>query len=311
MKKIVALVLSLVMVLGLATTAFAAADKYDGYVANADNYAAGKLTAVATTTNGLDGVEITYKAAVKNSDGSGNLEYYEISGVPYVKTAAPTVESLAITADGKTDILFFLDKVASWNDVKYVAEAKAFADFGTKCGQLYQVNTLATYYEVTKTSAASPVKGDVYAAAAVGATAYNSVLVGDKIVKLVLAPVTEADTLGVDQILTHKWAVTGVQAVSTITVPTQVTCLNCGAVVTTLYKSSALVPAGEEFVSVPGDYGTAGWVFVEPAAAATTTPVVDGEKVESAETFDAGIAMYVGMSVMAAAGSAVVLKKKD
>ena len=35
------------------------------------------------------------------------------------------------------------------------------------------------------------------------------------------------------------------------------------------------------------------------------------DKVESAQTFDAGIAMYVGMSVMAAAGSAVVLKKKD
>ena len=43
--------------------------------------------------------------------------------------------------------------------------------------------------------------------------------------------------------------------------------------------------------------------------AAVVTP--DTDKVESAETFDAGIAMYVGMSVMAAAGSAVVLKKKD
>ena len=40
-----------------------------------------------------------------------------------------------------------------------------------------------------------------------------------------------------------------------------------------------------------------------------STPSTD--KVTSAETFDAGIAMYVGMSVMAAAGSAVVLKKKD
>ena len=36
-----------------------------------------------------------------------------------------------------------------------------------------------------------------------------------------------------------------------------------------------------------------------------------GGTVNSADTFDAGIAMYVGMSVMAAAGSAVVLKKKD
>ena len=36
------------------------------------------------------------------------------------------------------------------------------------------------------------------------------------------------------------------------------------------------------------------------------------DKVQSADTFDAGIAMYVGMSVMAAAGSAVVIgKKKD
>ena len=43
------------------------------------------------------------------------------------------------------------------------------------------------------------------------------------------------------------------------------------------------------------------------ASAGTSTD----KTVTSAETFDAGIAMYVGMSVMAAAGSAVVLKKKD
>ena len=37
----------------------------------------------------------------------------------------------------------------------------------------------------------------------------------------------------------------------------------------------------------------------------TTKPVV------SADTFDAGIGLYVAMSVMAAAGSAVVLKKRE
>ncbi|MBP3698978.1 MAG: hypothetical protein J6J01_05820 [Oscillospiraceae bacterium] len=42
------------------------------------------------------------------------------------------------------------------------------------------------------------------------------------------------------------------------------------------------------------------------ASAGTST-----DKVTSAETFDAGIAMYVGMSVMAAAGSVVVLKKRE
>ena len=40
------------------------------------------------------------------------------------------------------------------------------------------------------------------------------------------------------------------------------------------------------------------------------TPSTD-KTVTSAETFDAGIAMYVGMSVMAAAGSVVVLKKRE
>ena len=49
--------------------------------------------------------------------------------------------------------------------------------------------------------------------------------------------------------------------------------------------------------------------FIAVATAPVVTPSTD--KVTSAETFDAGIALYVGMSVMAAAGSAVVLKKKD
>ncbi len=44
-------------------------------------------------------------------------------------------------------------------------------------------------------------------------------------------------------------------------------------------------------------------------SAGSSTPSTD--KVQSAETFDAGIAMYVGMSVMAAAGSVVVLKKRE
>ena len=48
-----------------------------------------------------------------------------------------------------------------------------------------------------------------------------------------------------------------------------------------------------------------------PSGTTVVTPSTD-KTVTSAETFDAGIAMYVGMSVMAAAGSAVVIgKKKD
>jgi len=53
-----------------------------------------------------------------------------------------------------------------------------------------------------------------------------------------------------------------------------------------------------------------GYVLLGSVYAPVVTPSTD-KTVTSAETFDAGIAMYVGMSVMAAAGSAVVLKKKD
>jgi len=55
------------------------------------------------------------------------------------------------------------------------------------------------------------------------------------------------------------------------------------------------------------------YILLESAAVSGNTGVVGGTtggKVESAATFDAGIAMYVGMSVMAAAGSAVVIGKK-
>ena len=59
--------------------------------------------------------------------------------------------------------------------------------------------------------------------------------------------------------------------------------------------------------------GTAYYVLLESAATSGTTGTVGGtdKVVQSAETFDAGIAMYVGMSVMAAAGSVVVLKKRE
>ena len=54
--------------------------------------------------------------------------------------------------------------------------------------------------------------------------------------------------------------------------------------------------------------------IVQSASAGGYAPVAPStpEKVvTSADTFDAGIALYVGMSVMAAAGSAVVLKKRE
>ncbi len=86
---------------------------------------------------------------------------------------------------------------------------------------------------------------------------------------------------------------------------TTVKCSECGKVAT-LYANA--VAAGKNAQTVPGVVGYI--TFADYMDFGAVSAPSTG-KVESAETFDAGIAMYVGMSVMAAAGSAVVLKKKD
>ena len=314
MKKIVALVLSLVMVLGLATTAFAAADTYDFYAADKD--LADKL-AVTDAIDRYTGVEIDAYAAKANTDGSGNVAYLMANNNYFVKTTTPTVADFAVTAHGKSTVLYYVTKVTA-ADVVYEATAVAFDDFGTTCGKLYNVDKTAVYYEITAAALTSAFEADdvVFAVSTADpnyqGTAIN-VLVGDVIKTVDSQAVATVSTLTPDAILTHNWAVTGVVYSATLgmNVPTEAKCLNCGAVVDKFYFTADKVPAGEDGTALPAPFGT--WYIVEPeAGAATTTPDAStGDKVESAETFDAGIAMYVGMSVMAAAGSAVVLKKKD
>ena len=100
---------------------------------------------------------------------------------------------------------------------------------------------------------------------------------------------------------------TKVNEVNKDNTPANVKCDDCKAVFAVTKDVSAMVSGYVSLGAVaPGYYALIG----------STTPVVGGTTtgpvVNSAETFDAGIAMYVGMSVMAAAGSAVVIgKKKD
>ena len=287
-------------------------DKFDLYVADA-----GMKAALAAGAEDVPGLSFTEVAAKPNSDGSGNLAYIAASnGEYFVKTTNPTVADYAVTVAGKTDVLYYVS-VVNVADVQYGATAKAFTNFGTKCGQLYRVDTTKEYYVIEKAEAGFALaKDDVSYVVKAGGV---NVLVGNEIKTLAAAAVDDNNTvLTIDEILGHNWAVTGVKATTTgKTVPTQVTCLNCGAVVTKFYDAATKVPAGTVATAVPG-YEQAtnthdAWFFVEPAAASVGGTVVtpDTDKVTSAETFDAGIAMYVGMSVMAASGSAVVLKKKD
>ena len=73
------------------------------------------------------------------------------------------------------------------------------------------------------------------------------------------------------------------------------TCKPCGAVAI----------EAPNYASIPSDADviTGNWYF--PAVAASTTTTTSSPK-----TFDAGIAMYVGMALTSVAGSAVVIGKK-
>ena len=284
MKKIIATVLAMVMALALCTTAMATTittpDKYQIYPATSANISGNSLTKTASTNWGV--APITTYPAATYSNGSGQIEYMVIGDSKFVKTTTPTVSDYAVVAEGKTDILFYLTKVT---DVEYYGSAKAFTDFGYKCGQVKNADN-SKYYEITTGEKA----GEVRKADENG----MNVLVDGKIVKVAL---TETENL-----VEHKWAVSASKVDNGVIVPTEVTCAICGTKCTAIYEAGK-APAGTKPITVPG-YDK--YVFVLGSTGTTTGSTTTS----SPKTFDAGIAMYVGMALTSVAGSAVVIGKK-
>ena len=283
MKKIIATVLAMVMALALCTTAFAA-DNYDLYLANSTNIS-GKVIAANGAVAEKTNKSITITAAASYSDGTGNLEYLtDGDNVIYVKTTTPTVADYAVTVTGKKDILFYVTKVDA--APTYAASAKAFTDFGYKCGQVVN-NDNSKYYEITTGADA----GKVYKATDNGAL---SVLVDGKLVKL--------DNTSAAAVKEHNWSVSASKVENGKVIPTEAVCGICGSKSTAIYETGK-APAGSKVETLNG---VTGYVVV-PNGASTTTPAGN---TPSPKTFDAGIAMYVGMALTSVAGSAVVIGKK-
>ncbi len=280
MKKIIATVLAMVMALALCTTAFAA-DNYDLYLANSTNIS-GKVIAANGAVAEKANKSITITAAASYSDGTGNLEYLtDADSVIYVKTTTPTVADYAVTVTGKKDILFYVTKVDA--APTYAASAKAFTDFGYKCGQVVNTDN-SKYYEITT----GEHTGKVFKAGEDW-----SVLVDGKLVKLA----------GSDaEVKAHTWVVSASKVENGKVVPTEAVCGICGSKTTAIYETGK-APAGSKTETLTG---VTGYVVVPNGA--STTPSTGTNK--SPKTFDAGIAMYVGMALTSVAGSAVVIGKK-
>ena len=286
MKKIIATVLAMVMALALCATAFAA-----GPVTV-------KAKAVKATTKGAQPVynvsgdiDLQYyaaKAAELNSDGEqtnvANVAYYTI---PTTAGTVFTAKYVVVGSLGEANIVVYSDKDGK-NVMLYLAEAAVeyngtgtvFTNFGTKCGQfnLPGYDKTATYYTTNE-------KGNdkLYKADKDGAVA---LMVEGKLVKVVEAAADVTKTVAHAAIPTVKdGKVVGY------------TCATCklAAVEAPNYAS---IPANNS-----GIIENTNWYF--PAVAASTTNTTTSPK-----TFDAGIAMYVGMALTSVAGSAVVIGKK-
>ena len=267
MKKIVALVLSLVMVLGLATTAFGAVT-YDVKNANGEQiYQAEGVTPEK------------HKATYDKKAGTGTVEYYTIAGWNFEMVECAKVDAdFYLTYHGEDDAVLYLAKA---DYVDYTV-AKPYTNIGDECGMLSVNDESLDYFVVTDDKGFE--------------TYYVEAEVGTEALMVAGEMVNVADAGDEEDLVPHDWAVLTVDKDHNATA---LKCEECEKVAN-VYPTKLAAPAGAI------EYAPYGWIAIAAPAADAET-----DKVESAETFDAGIAMYVGMSVMAAAGSAVVLKKKD
>ena len=272
MKKIVALVLSLVMVLGLATTAFGAVAQYKLWDAD-DTDSQTLVTRTKVAAKALTETKDGQVACWKLTYEDGHEAYYvEIKESEAVKT------DFYLTKANDDEAIMYLRAVENkgvYELTGKVVDNYVDVDADPYCGQWNIDDTEPVYVDGD---------GVFYYA---GTDAY--MLVDGVVVGVEKADYTDMIAHTMEGVYNAKDELTGVK------------CTVCGAT-GTVYASADKAPIGATVIPFDGA------VYVLDAAKA---PAADSDKVESAETFDAGIAMYVGMSVMAAAGSAVVLKKKD
>ena len=271
MKKIIATVLAMVMALALCSTAFAAPASVDAYVKGTEK---GAVLSGATKL-----VYTAAKAPTTNNDGEtvnkGVVAHYTYT------VGSDATDYVVVATLGEADLVAYSD-AAGKNAILYLAEVtpeyyvgKVFSNFGKKCGQYNFTPVAGTTYYVTEVMGADK----YYQSAATGS---ESLMVDGKLVSV--DPITFTGKVGHTAVPTVKdGKVTGY------------TCKTCGAVAI----------EAPNYASIPSDADviTGNWYF--PAVAASTTTTTSSPK-----TFDAGIAMYVGMALTSVAGSAVVIGKK-
>ena len=284
MKKIIATVLAMVMALALCTTAFAAS-KYvlydedkkstDIMVTKTDASSKNKTTLYYTYVDENDATHYLVPADKSNYDG-----YVEGNYVKEVNADKDTIDNFISYADGKL--------------VKMTAKS------GEKVERNCTTSVFDTDVYFDKDNAAFVKVED-------GTGTYNMLYNG---VILSVNDVTDEIAEG-----SHLW-IKGDKVDDGIY---NVKCASCGATavayetlklagtktVVKYDQAKGIATANDMEKNWEGDLLDSDWYVTTSASTDTKT---DGNK--SPKTFDAGIAMYVGMALTSVAGSAVVIGKK-
>ena len=286
MKKIIATVLAMVMALALCTTAFAAEWKtdYKAYDAG-NNEVTGKLYAFKTVE--ADNGVIAHYVVKNYAEGADQWD----SVGTYVKATKADFD-LKLTKDGAATIY-----LSECDNPNYAAKAVEFTKIGEDCGQL-DADETGKYYTNTKKVT---IDGTTYEAGKAffrqlkeGGADIMNVMVDGKLVPVTL--LTDAELNG------HNWV-----AVLKDGKVDSYKCADCGQTAA-IYKTKDAAKASglknvEAYVNDDGDV-----IYLAWTAGKTTTETTTNTT--SPKTFDAGIAMYVGMALTSVAGSAVVIGKK-
>ena len=270
MKKIIATVLAMVMALALCTTAFAV--DAIGTVYGADGAV-------------IQGATATLVAAKKpTATVTGNVAYYTFNDAAnltgtYVITSKTDdgVAASVLTSKGKVYL-------KSADFVEYTVEATYVGQLQKKCVKLDDKVT-GKYYTAKDTD------GDVYYF-----TAKETPTVGDTFA-LAGTELVAIDTRATSLTKNHTW-VAAAYDTDGISV-TAYKCDTCDVVGKVVNFETYMAAKSADRDTFGTDY-----LVLSNNAAGTTTGTT------SPKTFDAGIAMYVGMALTSVAGSAVVIGKK-